>query len=109
MTTNVQIANTILAQLGGGRFVVMTGAKFLTAIEGGLHFRIGRNDAGVNFVRVILDVNDTYRMEFCRLRKSQVTILTTKVDVYADQLQEIFTDQTGLYTSLGTLGAKVAA
>lgn len=101
---NVAIANTILAQLGGNRFIAMTGAKFLTAIEGGLQCRIGRNACGVNLVRVILDVNDTYRMEFCRLRKRQVTILSVKSDVYCDQLQAIFTDQTGLYTSLGTMG-----
>jgi hypothetical protein len=101
--TNMETANIILQQLGGGRFVVMTGAKHLMAIDGGLQFRVGKNACGVNLVRVILDVNDTYRMEFCRLRKCQVTILSVKTDVYCDQLQSIFTDQTGLYTSLGTM------
>lgn len=103
--SNMQIAKTILQQLGNGRFVAMTGAKLFTAIEGGVHFRIGRNARGVNFVRIILDVNDTYRMEFCRLRKAQITILSTKTDVYCDQLQSIFTDQTGMYTSLGSMAA----
>ncbi|MGI9949502.1 hypothetical protein [Vibrio hyugaensis] len=36
----LRIANTILAQLGGNRFIVMTGAKQFVAIEQGLMFTL---------------------------------------------------------------------
>ena len=100
--SNLEIANTILSQLGGNRFIAMTGARMPAAIENGLRFQLPRNPLKVNLVRVILDANDTYRMEFCYLDKKrcEVRILTVKTDVYADSLQTIFTDQTGLYTSL---------
>lgn len=98
--TNMTVANTILQQLGGGRFIAMTGSKDFVGDSNSLRFKVGRNSAGVNLVKVILDADDTYRMEFCRFRKNTVTILTVKTNVYFDQLQAIFTDQTGLYTSL---------
>lgn len=100
MTNNLETANTILAQLGGNRFIVMTGAKHPLAIENGLQFKLPRNECGVQMVRIILDVNDTYRMEFCRVRKNVAIPLTVKTDVYCDMLQEVFTDQTGLYSTL---------
>lgn len=100
MSTTHQIEATILQQLGGNRFRMMTGAKNFVAGNGTLSFQIGRNSAGVSGVRVTLDVDDTYRMEFLRIRKHVVTILTVKTGVYFDQLQSVFTDQTGMYTSL---------
>lgn len=41
--TNTMIAETILQQLGGNKFVVMTGAKNFVALENGIKFNIGRN------------------------------------------------------------------
>ena len=37
------VAHNILAQLGGNRFVTMTGASNLTSREDGLSFKIGSN------------------------------------------------------------------
>ncbi len=66
MTT---IAQTILAQLGGNRFVVMTGAKQLVDTGNGLQFSIGRGATNkANKVRVTLDTTDTYVVEFFYLR-----------------------------------------
>lgn len=62
MTTT--IATTILNQLGGNHFVVMTGAKRMVAFENGLRFNIGTNGSKANLVKVILNGDDTYTMQF---------------------------------------------
>jgi len=58
------IATTILNQLGGHHFVVMTGAKRMVAIENGLRFNIGQNGSKANLVKVLLNGDDTYTMQF---------------------------------------------
>ena len=132
MTHNQEIANTILQQLGGNKFVVMTGAKQIVAIERGVRFRIGRNATRTNMVRITLRGDDTYKMEFIYIRNlpnpysltakylgrgmdpveierkvkqqtdpnKQVTVLKKYDGIYCDQLQELFTDFTQLYTRL---------
>lgn len=67
MTQNQEIANTILQQLGGRQFIMMTGAKQLVAIENGLRFRIGRNGSEANMVRIVLKDDDTYLMQFIKI------------------------------------------
>lgn len=96
----MQVAKTILEQLGGNKFIVMTGAKNFVGSDDSLSFRIGRNAASVNAVTITLLPSDTYRMDFYRIRKSQITQVKEFTDVYADQLQSLFTEATGLYTSL---------
>ncbi len=63
MTNNQIIAKTILEQLGGGRFMAMTGAKNMVAIENGLQFDLPRTrhyvKDGINKVQVVLDPSDT--------------------------------------------------
>ncbi len=68
MTENQQIANVILQQLGGRRFVAMTGARCLVAIDNGLRFRIGRNGSRANMVSIVLRGDDTYTMTFMYVR-----------------------------------------
>jgi hypothetical protein len=99
------IAATILEQLGGGRFQVMTGAKDLTfgEVEGKpfLQFRIGRNGSKANIIVVELDAGrDLYNMKFLQLRKMELKELESYNGIFFDQLQELFTEYTGLYTSL---------
>jgi len=97
------IAQTILAQLGGNKFVVMTGAKQMMDLGNGLQFKLPatrdfvRN--GINCVRVILDPTDTYTVEFLKVGKAIKTIASHS-DVYADSLRQIFRNETGLETSL---------
>ena len=97
---NQEIAATILSQLGGNRFIAMTGAKNLVSGNGTLGFKIGRNSGKCNHVRITLNSNDTYKIEFINVRKMEFKTTSEFNDVYADQLQSIFTEVTGLYTSL---------
>jgi len=102
------IAQTILEQLGGNRFIVMTGAKnFLRDDRDGLvslSFNIGRNSSRANKVKITLETSDTYTVRFSRFSRKGMSYedkeLLLVTDVYADTLREVFTDFTGLYTSL---------
>jgi hypothetical protein len=109
-----EVAQEILRQLGGGRFMAMVGGK--NAFHGtfggkaGLQFDIGKGaDGGVNRVIVKLDRGtDTYDMEFWRIgnRGMNVKKVSEASGVYADDLQRIFTSRTKFYTSLSRTGAK---
>jgi hypothetical protein len=97
----MQIAKTILAQLGGHKFVVMTGAKHILATDHGLRFRIGRNKTRANIVKIDLDLGkDLYMMEFGYVRKYEYFVQERFDDLYADQLGPIFEDYTGMATRL---------
>lgn len=98
------VANTILEQLGGGRFIVMTGAKGFVGSPNGLSFRINSvnyDGKRVNVVHIVLDPSDTYTVVASYLRAGKIKNVATVSDVYNDQLQEVFTRVTGLYTRLG--------
>ncbi len=94
------IANTILQQLGGGCFCVMVGAKFLTALENGISFKIMRNVSKATHVRITLNSKDLYDVEFIKCRGINISTVKQFNDVYADQLVSIFEQTTQLYTKL---------
>lgn len=102
MTDNLQIAETIRRQLGANRFTAMTGARDFYAIESGLQFRLPSNFArdGINCVRVTLDASDTYSVRFIKTRGMSVKECGTLSGIYADQLRRVFTERTGLETSI---------
>lgn len=108
-------ANIIFQQLGGNKFVVMTGAKHFVARENRLRFSIGKNASRTNRVVIILDPDDTYTIKFIKytpysfkIRKDgsfketpeSEQIIEEYSGVYADILQNVFTQVTGLYTKL---------
>ena len=84
----------------------MTGARQFVCDERYLYFRIGRNKCGANLVKIALNGLDLYDMTFERVQVSQKTLETKRKtisehnDVYADQLQSVFTQVTGLHTHL---------
>ena len=97
-------AQILLSQLGGSRFVTMTGAKDFSVSDTGLLFKIGRNCKGINAVKINLNWMDLYDMEFMTIRRKDGVPEVTKTipvsGVYFDQLQDVFTAETGLYTHL---------
>ena len=96
------VGQTILNQLGGNRFIAMTGAnKFVqSAKDNWLAFRIGRNTSKANYVKIQLMPNDTYTVTFIRIHGMKYTELKVYDTIYFDQLETIFTEYTGLYTRL---------
>ena len=91
-----EIAATILRQLGGAKFRAMTGAKNFGYLNNSLTFTIPRHN-GIKIIRITLDPNDTYTMEFLNTTGRKVI---THSGIYFDQLQSLFSDATGLDTHL---------
>ena len=70
------IAETILRQIGGRRFVVMTGSKELTDMGDGLRMNLARNKTQANRLKIEYDNGtDTYIMKF------YTRVITKKLDV----------------------------
>ena len=94
-------AKTLLQQLGGRRFMMMVGAKNLGRDNKGLHMKIGRNSKSIS--HVVINYNrgkDLYDMKFLRVRKGKVKVVNKVLGVYADQLNNTFEKNTGLYTRM---------
>ena len=98
------VAQTILAQLGGNRFLAMTGAKDLVGGSDILRFRLPRGAAkdGITHVSVRLDGNDEYMIEAGKYNAKRLEVVRVKRadGVQAAALRETFTAMTGLHTSL---------
>ena len=101
MATNMEIATIIKQQLGGNRFVTMTGAANFTAIDRGLQFSF-KGCRKANKLIIRLDPDDTYTMEFCKYSTAKLECKTveTRSMVYAAELATFFTSVTGLDTHL---------
>lgn len=111
MSTDLTVANTIKTQLGGSRFVAMTKAKSFIGTNNSLSFRIGTNPKRINGVRIVLNSNDEYDIEFAQVStpkldlksgeiKGGYKVKSTAKGVQVAQLREVFTRHTGLLTSL---------
>ena len=108
----MSIGQTIYEQLGGGRFAFITGAKKFLTHDNWLSFRIGRNGSKANYVKITLTPMDTYTVEFKRISMPRFnsktlsfseykeTLIEKREDVYCDQLQDVFTEVTGLVTRM---------
>lgn len=116
---NKQVAGTILQQLGGRRFMMMTGTKpKYCGDENGLSYvmlQLARNASGAKYLKITLDVMEVYTMEFIKEKRTKDTensfpgytawnidFVTVKeiTGVYCDQLESIFEQTTELYTRL---------
>ena len=97
------IAQTILEQLGGRRFTVMTGARSLCSDARALSFRLSaamtRHRA--TGMRIELNERDLYDISLFKVVKFEVETVDRRNDVHAEDLRSVFTDMTGLDTSLG--------
>ena len=99
--TNMQIAQTILNQLGGNKFIAMTGSKNFGAGENYLSMNLTRNKIKAQYLTITLNSMDTYDMCFFSVDKQfNRTVKASIEGVYCDMLQDIFTQHTGLYTHL---------
>ena len=101
--TDSTVAKTILSQLVGNRFSAMTGAKMFLCSENSLSFRLpgaGFAKNNINSVLVTLTPMDVYDVKFSRIRGSNFKTVKEINGVYADQLQKLFTQTTGLQTHL---------
>lgn len=108
----MSVAETILQQLGGNRFLAMTGCNHLVGYNNAIRMVIPRNASKANRLHITLEADDTYTMRFFYYRPGRLNTRTgvfieaktfeVKLikGVYCDMLQDIFTDVTKMYTHL---------
>ena len=93
-------AAIILKQIGGNKFIAMTGAKGFAFSDKFMSFKIGKNSKGINFVRIGHNAKDLYDMEFGFVSVRGIKVKNKVKDVYADMLGTMFEKYTGMRTSL---------
>ena len=95
-------AEDVLQQLGGKKFIAMTGAKNFVKDDKtkSITFKLPRAKSGINYVKISLTSMDLYNIEFLSVRGGNIKTVKEVKGVYNDQLQKIFTQYTGLNTSL---------
>ena len=108
----MSVADTILEQLGGNRFVVMTGSSHFVSDKNTLRMHLAKNKSRANRLDITLDWDDTYKMVFYKytaprfnkktyqFTNDRTEIIKVYSGVYFDMLQELFTEVTGMYTHL---------
>jgi len=98
----VNIATTILEQLGGRRFIAMTGARCLADYGDALSFKLPDRFArqNINFVKIRLNGMDLYDLQFGQIRGMTYRVLLELDDIDCGSLQPVFSDVTGLDTHL---------
>lgn len=99
------VAQTILQQIGGRRFAVMTGSRNFTDLGNGLLMSLAKNMTSANRLEIIYDEGaDLYNMRFYRKTFSKKTFesktkdIETHEGIYCNMLEDVFTMVTGLYT-----------
>lgn len=102
MKGNKMVAQEILRQLGGNRFIAMTGAKNCADVGNGLAFQIPASltKQRINVVKIVLDSSDTYTMRFIKCTTKEIKTISEHSGIYCDQLVDLFEQQTGLYAHL---------
>ena len=112
MSTNNYVATTILSQLGGSRFIACTGSKVATYTETSITFRLVKNKSRANELTIKLNGMDLYDITFAKhslphLNKKtwawvpdKYEVVKTFDDIFCEQLEELFTEVTGLVTRL---------
>ena len=97
-------AKIMLDQLGGKRFIAMTGASRFVGGQTTLMFKLPGNPGfvkdGINCVRITLTPADLYDVEFVRMRGIDFKVKHKAEGIGCEQLREVFERHTGLRTSL---------
>lgn len=101
------VARTILEQLGGRKFLTMTGSynlQFSSTEKNYLSMHLRPNRLGAKYLKITLTAMDDYTLTFSKMvgkgLSEKHVIIKEIPGVYCDQLEEIFTRETGLYTRL---------
>ena len=100
--TDKTVAIEILKQLGGNRFIAMTGARNFYATDNGMGFRLPgtMTKDRINFVKITLNGLDLYDLEFKSIWGDKIKTVCTFEGAYNDMLQQIIESKTGLKLSL---------
>ena len=94
----MSIANTILNQLGGSKFISMTGATCYS--DGNTLVSKFKGSKVANIMYVTLNESDLYDVKICKFKGMDVKTVKEVNNAYADMLKSLFETTTGLKASL---------
>lgn len=105
------VTSTILDQLGGNKFMVMTGASHPVKLENGIEFNLPRAKNGANRFKIVLTRGDLYDITFSKSLPLRMDLKSGELkgglkeievirSVFVSDLRSIFENRTGLLTSL---------
>lgn len=99
------IANEMLSQLGGRRFMMMVGARMPVYFEKDnkvvLRMAIGKNCHNINRFEIAYNEGqDLYELRFIRQRKNVDKVVKEYNGVYCDMLASLFEQETGMATAM---------
>jgi hypothetical protein len=100
-----KVSETILAQLGGNKFIAMTGASSFAGGPDSLSFRLPPRAAKnkIKAIVITLTPDDLYTIKALTQQSRlpfEVSTVAERNGIHCDILQEVFTDMTGLATHL---------
>lgn len=97
---NLAEAEAILEYLGGKVFREMTGAKNVVGDDNSLRFTLPSSPKNIKHVMVLLTPFDTFTMTFWKAVEGDAApeIAAKYDDVSREDLQNLFTEATGLFT-----------
>jgi hypothetical protein len=102
----MNVAKTILMQLGGsGSLKMMLGARDFLDHGNALSFKFP-NRRGPNHVKITLESDDSYTVEFGRIVKYVLKNKKVHRGIYAETLGPLFTRETGLNLRLASLSSR---
>lgn len=93
-------ADIILSQLGGKKFIAMTGATCYSDNNGNTLIAKFKGSKVANILYVTLNDNDLYDVKICKFKGLDVKTVKEEANVYADMLKPMFENTTKLATSL---------
>jgi hypothetical protein len=102
-TMTPHVPQEILRQLGGSKFIAMTGSKnfvYDSKTPYYLSMHLSRNKARAQYLKIELNGLDLYNVTFSKLVNNEIVTVKSFENVYDDMLQSIFTEVTGLNTHL---------
>lgn len=96
--TDKTIAIEILKQLGGHKFIAMTGAKNFVCDNNSMGFKLSGTMTRdrINWVKITLNIMDTYDLEFKSIWGDKIKTISEISGVYFDGLRDVIADRTGL-------------
>lgn len=98
ITENMTTAAQILNQLGGNKFIAMTGAACFS--DGNTLIAKFKGSKIANIMYVTLNENDLYDVKICKFKGLDIKLIKEVIGAYAEMLKPIFEQTTGLKTSI---------
>ena len=90
--------NEILNQLGGNKFIAMTGA--ICYSDGNTLVSKFKGSKVANIMYITLNENDLYDVKICKFKGMDIKTVKEVNGAYADMLKPLFEKTTGLRASL---------